>query len=104
MKTGLLPLGVTGNTSDSGSEESWFEPRRGNFRNGNLLGFVGHSKEWPALLQKCAFCVRRSRKASRGDRLLRDELSIAWVRSGNGMNPDRYLDDEVSDDGAGAWV
>jgi hypothetical protein len=25
-----LPLGVTGNTSDSGSEESWFEPRRGN--------------------------------------------------------------------------
>ena len=26
----VLPLGVTGNTSDSGSEESWFEPRRGN--------------------------------------------------------------------------
>jgi hypothetical protein len=26
----LMPLGVTGNTSDSGSEESWFEPRRGN--------------------------------------------------------------------------
>ena len=25
-----MPLGVTGNTSDSGSEESWFEPRRGN--------------------------------------------------------------------------
>jgi hypothetical protein len=27
-----MPLGVTGNTSDSGSEESWFEPRRGNSR------------------------------------------------------------------------
>ena len=24
------PLGVIGNTSDSGSEESWFDPRRGN--------------------------------------------------------------------------
>src|SRR5687768_10877520 len=28
----FLPLGVTGNTPDSGSGESWFEPRRGNFR------------------------------------------------------------------------
>src|SRR5918997_712482 len=27
-----LPLGVTGNTPDSGSGESWFEPRRGNGR------------------------------------------------------------------------
>ena len=27
-----LPLGVTGNTPDSGSGESWFEPRRGNFK------------------------------------------------------------------------
>ncbi len=26
----MMPRGVTGNTSDSGSEESWFEPRRGN--------------------------------------------------------------------------
>jgi hypothetical protein len=25
-----MPLGVTGNTPDSGSGESWFEPRRGN--------------------------------------------------------------------------
>jgi hypothetical protein len=25
-----LPLGVTGNTPDSGSGESWFDPRRGN--------------------------------------------------------------------------
>ena len=25
-----MPRGVTGNTSDSGSEESWFDPRRGN--------------------------------------------------------------------------
>src|SRR5207244_768785 len=27
---GALPLGVIGNTPDSGSGESWFEPRRGN--------------------------------------------------------------------------
>ena len=27
-----LPLGVTGNTPDSGSGESWFDPRRGNSR------------------------------------------------------------------------
>ena len=27
-----MPLGVTGNTPDSGSGESWFEPRRGNGR------------------------------------------------------------------------
>src|SRR5438552_12926335 len=27
---GALPLGVTGNTPDSGSGESWFDPRRGN--------------------------------------------------------------------------
>ena len=32
----LLPLGVTGNTSDSGSEESWFEPRRGNSGDGSM--------------------------------------------------------------------
>src|SRR3989442_14362573 len=25
-----VPLGVTGNTPDSGSGESWFDPRRGN--------------------------------------------------------------------------
>jgi len=25
-----MPLGVTGNTSASGAEESWFDPRRGN--------------------------------------------------------------------------
>jgi hypothetical protein len=27
---GIVPLGVTGNTPDSGSGESWFDPRRGN--------------------------------------------------------------------------
>ena len=26
----MMPLGVTGNTPDSGSGESWFDPRRGN--------------------------------------------------------------------------
>ena len=34
---GKVPLGVTGNTSDSGSEESWFEPRRGNSARFHLL-------------------------------------------------------------------
>ena len=32
-----MPLGVTGNTSDSGSEESWFEPRRGNTKRSQHL-------------------------------------------------------------------
>src|SRR5258708_24206011 len=31
----FLPLGVTGNTPDSGSGESWFDPRRGNSRRVN---------------------------------------------------------------------
>src|SRR5262249_59742712 len=29
-EAGVVPLGVTGNTPDSGSGESWFDPRRGN--------------------------------------------------------------------------
>ena len=35
-----MPLGVTGNTSDSGSEESWFEPRRGNFKRRPVPAFL----------------------------------------------------------------
>src|SRR5690606_23550524 len=31
---GLVPLGVIGYTPDSGSGESWCEPRRGNFTSG----------------------------------------------------------------------
>src|SRR5882672_1972301 len=44
-----LPLGVTGNTPDSGSGESWFEPRRGNSKRDAtmsrvaLLVFLGHA-------------------------------------------------------------
>ena len=34
----LLPLGVTGNTSASGAEESRFDPWRGNGKPGNHLG------------------------------------------------------------------
>ena len=33
----ILPLGVTGNTPDSGSGESWFEPRRGNQSRSEVL-------------------------------------------------------------------
>jgi hypothetical protein len=36
----MMPLGVTGNTSDSGSEESWFEPRRGNSKDARTRGTV----------------------------------------------------------------
>src|SRR5512133_2787288 len=38
-----LPLGVTGNTPDSGSGESWFEPRRGNWKAWHCLPGVGPS-------------------------------------------------------------
>ena len=37
----FLPLGVTGNTPDSGSGESWFDPRRGNYEPDNTLCAVG---------------------------------------------------------------
>ena len=37
----LLPLGVTGNTPDSGSGESWFDPRRGNYKPGKHSYTVG---------------------------------------------------------------
>src|SRR6059036_985708 len=33
-----VPLGVTGNTPDSGSGESWFEPRRGNSKRDGMFG------------------------------------------------------------------
>ena len=39
------PRGVSGNTSDSGSEESWFDPRRGYF---NLEGWPSGSRRRPA--------------------------------------------------------
>src|ERR1035437_888727 len=38
--TTRLPLGVTGNTPDSGSGESWFDPRRGNLGRVNRLGWL----------------------------------------------------------------
>src|SRR5215208_4904639 len=41
----LLPLGVTGNTPDSGSGESWFDPRRGN-SNGSLAAAVFCCPSW----------------------------------------------------------
>ena len=36
-----MPLGVTGNTSASGAEESWFDPRRGNWKPDTRLCAVG---------------------------------------------------------------
>jgi hypothetical protein len=39
----VLPLGVTGNTPDSGSGESWFEPRRGNWKAQHCFTGVGPS-------------------------------------------------------------
>src|SRR5437870_7872534 len=40
---GALPLGVTGNTPDSGSGESWFEPRRGNSKRDATMSRVALS-------------------------------------------------------------
>ena len=47
-RTQILPLGVIGNTPDSGSGESWFEPRRGN----RTAGFESLAF-W---IQECAEC------------------------------------------------
>src|SRR5256886_15921196 len=46
-----LPLGVTGNTPDSGSGESWFEPRRGNSKR-------------DATMSRVALCTLRPRRSS----------------------------------------
>jgi hypothetical protein len=60
----ILPLGVTGNTSDSGSEESWFEPRRGNSSGRRVVGArrSGEVAKW--LRQR--FAKPSSPKGSRG--------------------------------------
>ena len=54
-----LPLGVTGNTPDSGSGESWFDPRRGNSKSPNRL------RCWDSFflfrVRSCSFPARFSR-------------------------------------------
>ena len=56
---GSLPLGVTGNTPDSGSGESWFEPRRGNSKARTtsvvpgLLRFFDHRTTYRTNLDAC---------------------------------------------------
>ena len=47
--TALLPLGVTGNTPDSGSGESWFEPRRGNSKPDSAIRAVGLRQVFPGV-------------------------------------------------------
>ena len=44
---GLQPLGVTGNTSASGAEESWFDPRRGYFNCHKYLREQGRPSKAP---------------------------------------------------------
>src|SRR5882762_3749664 len=53
-----LPLGVTGNTPDSGSGESWFEPRRGNLKRDATMSRV-------ALLLFSTVCHRFCHRFSR---------------------------------------
>src|SRR2546429_3283620 len=53
-----LPLGVTGNTPDSGSGESWFEPRRGNSKRDATMSRV-------ALLLFSTVCHRFCHRFSR---------------------------------------
>src|SRR5207247_619652 len=55
---GALPLGVTGNTPDSGSGESWFEPRRGNLKRDATMSRV-------ALLLFSIVCHRFCHRFSR---------------------------------------
>src|SRR6266851_2747856 len=53
-----VPLGVTGNTPDSGSGESWFEPRRGNSKRDATMSRV-------ALLLFSTVCHRFCHRFSR---------------------------------------
>src|SRR5204862_5669304 len=74
----LLPLGVTGNTPDSGSGESWFDPRRGNLQPGNasvaLPGFcVLGSRSARASMEASAPSRNRiGRSAASSDPLMQD--------------------------------
>ena len=54
----ILPLGVTGNTPDSGSGESWFEPRRGNSKRDATMRRVALRRFSPECHR---FCHRFSR-------------------------------------------
>src|SRR5688572_11272046 len=65
----LLPLGVTGNTPDSGSGESWFDPRRGNSKPGN------DSTSLPGS------CISTS--------------TATWMRSGSVRAPALWLTSEI---------
>ena len=67
----VLPLGVTGNTPDSGSGESWFEPRRGNFkRRLTVVAFV--------FLLPLVTCLRRAVDPRRGN-FKRRLTAVAFV-------------------------
>jgi hypothetical protein len=71
-----LPLGVTGNTPDSGSGESWFEPRRGNGRCNSTGRFLfGARPSW-------GLCRKRVGSARRRDH---------WISVASGHRPLRAL-------------
>ena len=58
-----MPLGVTGNTSDSGSEESWFEPRRGNSKAGKRFDASGLCRCQAVGQFRCQFLTRKRRES-----------------------------------------
>src|SRR5438046_9878334 len=49
-----MPLGVTGNTPDSGSGESWFDPRRGNCKGRSCKKRAHHEPPRLSLLDRCS--------------------------------------------------
>src|SRR6266545_2638027 len=67
-----VPLGVTGNTPDSGSGESWFDPRRGNSKRDARIKrvalhvFLGPTSVLQAFAPKAPPGIRRQCKVCAG--------------------------------------
>src|SRR5262245_47094677 len=77
-----VPLGVIGNTPDSGSGESWFDPRRGNVRRPPALRWRPSSL--PLLVTWPARCARgRSQEGQSKSRALA-QASARDLRSTQG--------------------
>ena len=72
----LLPLGVTGNTPDSGSGESRFDPWRGNEKARRHFGDVG---PFFVALVRFGACARRLASDAR------------WCREGNSSRPNTVV-------------
>ncbi len=92
----FLPLGVTGNTPDSGSGESWFEPRRGNLKRDATMSRVA----LPVFSPEChRFCHRFSRHHLDITRRGAGFLGVACKRFSRGVSVELPVEPPVEEPG-----